>query len=105
MAAAPEKKNFGILCDERGYLDQIEYIMQHGRTKGDRTGTGVISVFGAQARYSLRGLEVSLCLLSNVNMQSSGNKVTESIHRHINKSNKNTFKKEFCVQNMRRASA
>ncbi|XP_030254333.1 thymidylate synthase [Sparus aurata] len=52
--AAPEKKNFGVLCDERGYLDQIEYIMQHGRTKGDRTGTGVISVFGAQARYSLR---------------------------------------------------
>ncbi|XP_073344648.1 thymidylate synthase isoform X2 [Pagrus major] len=51
---APEKKNFGVLCDERGYLDQIEYIMQHGRRKGDRTGTGVISVFGAQARYSLR---------------------------------------------------
>ncbi|XP_069015675.1 thymidylate synthase isoform X1 [Embiotoca jacksoni] len=50
---ATEKK-FGIFCDERGYLDQIEYIMQHGRGKGDRTGTGVISVFGAQARYSLR---------------------------------------------------
>lgn len=51
-----EKKNFGIFCDERGYLDQVEYILQHGRKKGDRTGTGVISVFGAQARYSLRGL-------------------------------------------------
>lgn len=52
---AAEKTSFGVLCDERGYLDQIEYIMQHGRRKGDRTGTGVISVFGAQARYSLRG--------------------------------------------------
>lgn len=51
-----KKKNFGVFCDERGYMDQIEYIMQHGRRKGDRTGTGVISVFGAQARYSLRGL-------------------------------------------------
>lgn len=60
MMAAAEKKNFGVFCDERGYLDQIEYIMQHGRRKGDRTGTGVISVFGAQARYSLRGLLASV---------------------------------------------
>lgn len=51
-----ENKSFGLFCDERGYLDQIEYILQHGRKKGDRTGTGVVSVFGLQARYSLRGL-------------------------------------------------
>ncbi|XP_029313228.1 thymidylate synthase [Cottoperca gobio] len=54
MAAEEKKKNFGLFCDERGYLDQIQYIMQHGRRRGDRTGTGVISVFGAQTRYSLR---------------------------------------------------
>lgn len=48
-------KNSGFFCDERGYLEQIEFILQHGRRKGDRTGTGVVSVFGSQARYSLRG--------------------------------------------------
>ncbi|MBN3272183.1 TYSY synthase, partial [Polyodon spathula] len=52
-AYKPEK-NFTMFCDEQGYLDQVEYIMQHGFRKGDRTGTGVVSVFGSQARYSLR---------------------------------------------------
>ncbi|KAL2085104.1 hypothetical protein ACEWY4_018424 [Coilia grayii] len=45
---------FSLFCDERGYLRQIEYILQKGVRRGDRTGTGVISVFGLQARYSLR---------------------------------------------------
>lgn len=57
---AAEKKKFGVFCDEQGYLDQIEYIMQYGCRKGDRTGTGVISMFGVQARYSLRGLFIIL---------------------------------------------
>lgn len=46
---------FSLFCDERGYLNQIKYILQYGVSKGDRTGTGVVSVFGLQARYSLRG--------------------------------------------------
>ncbi|KAG9348007.1 hypothetical protein JZ751_004026 [Albula glossodonta] len=49
-----EKSSFSLFCDERGYLNQVEYILQHGTRKGDRTGTGVVSVFGSQARYSLR---------------------------------------------------
>ncbi|XP_075903506.1 thymidylate synthase [Nelusetta ayraudi] len=40
--------------DEQGYLDLVEHIMETGRRRGDRTGTGVVSVFGAQSRYSLR---------------------------------------------------
>ncbi|KAK2914382.1 hypothetical protein QQF64_029555 [Cirrhinus molitorella] len=48
------KKDFSLFCDERGYLNLVEFILQNGARKGDRTGTGVISVFGTQARYSLR---------------------------------------------------
>ncbi|XP_029446957.1 thymidylate synthase isoform X2 [Rhinatrema bivittatum] len=41
--------------DELQYLRQIEHILQRGHPKQDRTGTGTLSVFGLQARYSLRG--------------------------------------------------
>lgn len=40
---------------ELQYLGQIEHILRCGFRKSDRTGTGTLSVFGMQARYSLRG--------------------------------------------------
>lgn len=40
---------------ELQYLGQIEHILRCGVRKDDRTGTGTLSVFGMQARYSLRG--------------------------------------------------
>jgi len=38
----------------RAYLDLLRHVMDHGKFKADRTGTGTWSVFGAQARFDLR---------------------------------------------------
>ena len=37
----------------KSYLELLDYVMTNGTDRSDRTGTGTLSVFGAQLRFSL----------------------------------------------------
>lgn len=43
----------------KGYLDLLDHVLTHGKTREDRTGVGTVGVFGYQMRVDLRDGEVS----------------------------------------------
>lgn len=45
--------------EEYQYLEKVAEIMKCGNTRIDRTNVGTKSIFGAQARYSLRNSELN----------------------------------------------
>lgn len=44
-----------IISSVRQYHDLLRLVLEKGQPRADRTGTGTLSIFGAQARFDLRG--------------------------------------------------
>src|SRR5260370_2271102 len=43
-----------IISRVRQYHDLLRLVFEEGQPRADRTGTGTLSIFGAQARFDLR---------------------------------------------------
>ena len=48
----------------RQYQELLRLVLEEGKTRADRTGTGTLSIFGAQARFDLRPAGAGFPLLT-----------------------------------------
>jgi thymidylate synthase len=48
----------------RQYHDLLRLVLEHGQARADRTGTGTLSIFGAQTRFDLRATGPGFPLLT-----------------------------------------
>lgn len=56
----------GPNLEEQQYLDMVKRIIETGYLRGDRTGTGTLSLFGNMMRFSLRGGRIPLLTTKRV---------------------------------------
>lgn len=47
-------------AEEKAYLDLLQYILDNGNKKEDRTGIGTLSIFGGQLRFSLEDNKIPI---------------------------------------------
>lgn len=52
-AANPNTRFPGELWDEAGYLELVRRVLEHGEPRMDRTGTGTLTLFGAELKFDL----------------------------------------------------
>ena len=72
------------------YLDLLTDVLETGEERGDRTGTGTISVFGRQVRYDLR--EGFPCLTTKkLHLRSIIHELIDSLTHTLNYSGAHSF--------------